>query len=43
MGTGDYVALRERYGDHVVDGIAGETMLLDAPGRAGAGCACRRW
>ena len=31
MGTGDYVALRERYGDHVVDGIAAETMLLDAP------------
>ncbi len=31
MGTGDYVALRERYGDHVVDGIAGETILLDAP------------
>ena len=24
-------ALRERYGDHVVDGIAGETVLLDAP------------
>ena len=37
-GTGDYVALRERYGDHVVDGIAGETMLLDAPdGLAGGG------
>lgn len=31
MGTGDYVALRERYGEHVVDGIAGETILLDAP------------
>jgi hypothetical protein len=31
MGTGDYRALRERYGDHVVDGIAGETVLLDAP------------
>jgi hypothetical protein len=31
MGTGDYIALRRRYGDHVVDGIAGETMLLDAP------------
>ena len=38
MGTGDYVALRERYGDHVVDGIAGETVLLDAPdGLAGGG------
>lgn len=32
MGTGDYVALRARYGEHVVDGIAGETVLLDAPG-----------
>ena len=31
MGTGDYLALRERYGQHVVDGIAGETILLDAP------------
>ena len=31
MGTGDYAALRERYGDHITDGIAGETMLLDAP------------
>ncbi len=31
MGTGDYVALRQRYGDHVVDGIAGETILLDVP------------
>lgn len=37
MGTGDYVALRERYGQHIVDGIAGETILLDAPeGFAGA-------
>jgi hypothetical protein len=31
MGTGDYVALRRRYGDHVTDGIAGETMLLEVP------------
>jgi hypothetical protein len=31
MGTGDYDTLRERYGDHLVDGIAGETVLLDAP------------
>jgi len=31
MGTGDYAALRDRYGEHVVDGIAGETVLLDAP------------
>ncbi|MET0965606.1 MAG: hypothetical protein ABWZ02_04375 [Nakamurella sp.] len=31
MGTGDYDALRERYGEHLLDGIAGETMLLAAP------------
>ncbi|MTD15312.1 hypothetical protein GIS00_15320 [Nakamurella sp. YIM 132087] len=31
MGTGDYVALRERYGEHLVEGIAGETILVDAP------------
>lgn len=31
MGTGDYDVLRSRYGDHLVNGIAGETMLLDAP------------
>ena len=31
MGTGDYVALRARYGEHLTDGIAGETVLLDAP------------
>ncbi len=31
MGTGDYARLRDRYGHHVVDGIAGETVLLDAP------------
>jgi hypothetical protein len=31
LGTGDYLALRARYGEHVVDGIAGETVLLDAP------------
>ncbi|MET0865558.1 MAG: hypothetical protein ABWZ98_14600 [Nakamurella sp.] len=31
MGTGDYDALRRRYGSHLVDGIAGETVLLDAP------------
>jgi len=38
MGTGDYAALRARYGDHVVDGIAGETVLLEAPdGLAGGG------
>jgi hypothetical protein len=38
MGTGDYDALRRRYGDHVIDGIAGETVLLDVP----AGLAGRR-
>lgn len=31
MGTGDYQALRAKYGDHVIDGIAGETILLEAP------------
>lgn len=38
MGTGDYRALRARYGDHVTNGIAGETILVDAPdGLAGGG------
>jgi hypothetical protein len=31
IGTGDYRVLRKRYGDHVIDGMAGETMLVDAP------------
>jgi len=31
MGTGDYVRLQERYGNHLTEGIAGETILLDAP------------
>lgn len=31
MGTGDYRALRERYGEHLVEGIAGETILVEAP------------
>jgi hypothetical protein len=31
MGTGDYARLREAYGDHLTEGIAGETILLDAP------------
>lgn len=31
MGTGDYVALRDRYGPHLLDGIAGESVLVDAP------------
>ena len=30
---GHYTLLRERFGDHVVDGIAGENVLLDHPGR----------
>lgn len=36
MTTGDYAALRARYGPHVTDGIAGESVLVDyAPGLAG--------
>lgn len=31
LGTGDYDALRERYGPHLVDGAAGESVLVDAP------------
>ena len=31
IGTGDYLALRARYGEHLADGLAGETVLLDAP------------
>jgi hypothetical protein len=35
MATGDYAALRARYGDHLVDGIAGEGVLVDhLPGLA---------
>jgi hypothetical protein len=29
MTTGDYVELRRRYGAHLIDGIAGESVLLD--------------
>jgi hypothetical protein len=29
MATGDYAALRERYGDHLTDGIAGEGILVE--------------
>lgn len=29
MVRGDYAALRDRYGQHVVDGVAGESLLLD--------------
>ncbi len=31
MGSGDYARLRDRYGDHLTEGIAGETILVDAP------------
>ena len=31
MTTGDYRALRDRYGAHLVDGIAGESILLEHP------------
>ncbi len=31
MGTGDYARLRADYGDHLTEGMAGETILLDAP------------
>jgi hypothetical protein len=31
MGTGDYARLRTRYGDHLTEGIAGESILIDAP------------
>ena len=30
---GHYTRLRERFGDHVTDGVAGENVLLDHPGR----------
>lgn len=37
LGTGDYVRLREHYGPHLVDGVAGESVLVDAPdGLAGS-------
>jgi hypothetical protein len=29
MTLGGYAALRERYGEHLVDGVAGESLLLD--------------
>ena len=31
MATGDYARLRARYGDHLVDGSAGCTLLVDNP------------
>jgi hypothetical protein len=30
LGTGDYFRLREQYGPHLVDGVAGESVLVDA-------------
>lgn len=32
MGTGDYRALRATYGPHLPDGIAGESLLVEASG-----------
>jgi len=35
MSTGDYAALRDRYGAHLVDGVAGESILVEhVPGLA---------
>ena len=34
MATGDYAALRRRYGAQLVDGSAGGTVLIDHPGLA---------
>ena len=31
MGTGDYARLRAHYGDRLTEGIAGETILVEAP------------
>lgn len=31
--TGHYATMRERYGSHLTDGIAGENILVTAPGR----------
>ena len=31
LGTGDYERLRNTYGAHLVDGAAGESVLVDAP------------
>jgi len=36
MATGDYQNLRATYGDHLADGIAGESILIDHPGLAGS-------
>ena len=31
MGTGDYARLRADYGEHLTEGVAGETILVEAP------------
>ncbi|MBN9608344.1 MAG: hypothetical protein BGO26_20070 [Actinobacteria bacterium 69-20] len=44
MTTGDYLALRARYGPHLVDGLAGESILLDyAPGLARRAMPAELW
>jgi hypothetical protein len=44
MTTGDYLALRARYGPHLMDGIAGESILLDyAPGLARRAMPAELW
>ncbi len=44
MTTGDYLALRARYGSHLVDGIAGESILLDyTPGLARRAMPAELW
>ena len=35
MTTGGYARLRARYGPHLADGVAGESVLVDAPGALG--------
>ena len=32
MATGDYARLRQRYGAHLTEGVAGESILVDFPG-----------
>jgi hypothetical protein len=36
MTTGGYARLRAKYGPHLADGVAGESVLVDAPGGLGA-------
>lgn len=35
MTTGGYARLRARYGPHLADGVAGESVLIDTPGALG--------